>query len=175
MYRRVMHYLFYGVRTSLYTIFFVNILFVAFFFPFPFPFPFPMFTSFSAAGTARILMFDLAVALDSATYNWPCKNSGFGKYTPMLGIVCPCALLMVIAKPSRIGNCFRLNWKGNISSSHGHKGMRGRKNPLSSVLSQHNFCVYGILLEPSYDKPSTITKFVRRVIVPKQYDRTTNL
>jgi len=31
MYRRVMHYLFYGVRTFLYTIFFVNISFVAFF------------------------------------------------------------------------------------------------------------------------------------------------
>ena len=31
MYRRVMHYLFYGARTSLYTIFFVNISFVAFF------------------------------------------------------------------------------------------------------------------------------------------------
>jgi len=50
-----------------------------------------------------------------------------------------------------------------------------QKNPLSSVLSQHNFCVYGILLELPYDKPATITKSVRRVNVPKQYDRTTNL
>jgi hypothetical protein len=33
-------------------------------------------------------------------------------------------LLTVIAKLSRIGNCFRLNWKGNISSFDGHKGMR---------------------------------------------------
>ena len=95
MYRRVMHYLFYGVRTSLYTIFFVNISFVGFFFPFPFPFPFSLLTSFSAAGMARILMFDLAVALDSATYNWPCENTGSGKYTPTLGIVCPCDLLTV--------------------------------------------------------------------------------
>ena len=125
MYRCVMHYLFYGVRTSLYTIFFVNISFVTFFFPFPFPFP--LFTSFSTAGTARILMFDLAIALDSATYNWPCENTGSGKYTLTLGIVCPCDLLTVIAKLSRIGNCFRLNWKGNISSSDGHKGIRGRK------------------------------------------------
>ena len=31
MYRLVMHYIFYVVRTSLYTIFFVNISFVAFF------------------------------------------------------------------------------------------------------------------------------------------------
>ena len=125
MYRHVMHYLFQGVRTSLYTIFFVNISFVGFFLPFPFPFP--LFMSFSAAGMARILMFDLAVALDSATYNWPYENTGFGKYTPMLGIVYPCTLLTVIAKLSRIENYFRLNWKGNISSSDGHKGMRGRK------------------------------------------------
>ena len=121
----MMYYLFYGVRTSLYTIFFVNISFVAFFFPFPFPFP--LFTSFLAADTTKILMFDLAVALDSAIYNWPCENTGFNKYTPTLGIVCPCALLTVIAKLSRIGNCFRLNWKGNISSFDGHNGIRGRK------------------------------------------------
>jgi hypothetical protein len=86
-----------------------------------------LFMSFSAAGTAKILMFDLVVALDSATYNWLCENTGSGKYTPTLGIVCPCNLLMVIAKLSRIGNCFRLNWKGNISSSDRHEGMRGRK------------------------------------------------
>ena len=100
MYRRVMHYLFYGVRTSLYTIFFVNISFIGFFFSFPFPFP--LFTSFSAAGTARILMLDLAVALNSATYNWPCENTGSDKYTLTLGIVCPYDLLTVIAKLSRI-------------------------------------------------------------------------
>ena len=125
MYRRVMHYLFHRVRTSLFTIFFVNISFIGLFFPFPFTFP--LFTSFSTAGTAKILMFNLAVALDSATYNWSCENTGFGKYTPMLGIVCPCALLTVIAKLSQIWNCFRLNWKGNISSSDWHKGIRGRK------------------------------------------------
>ena len=50
-----------------------------------------------------------------------------------------------------------------------------QKKPLSSVSSQHNFCVYGILLELPYDKPTTITKSVRRVNVPKQYDRTINL
>jgi hypothetical protein len=103
----------------------MNISFVGFFFPFPFPFP--LFTSFSAADTARILMFYLAIALDSRTYNWSCENTGPSKYTPTLGIVYPYALLMVIAKLSQIGNCFRLNWKGNISSSDGHKGIRGRK------------------------------------------------
>jgi hypothetical protein len=41
-------------------------------------------------------------------------------------------LLTVIAKLSRIGNSFRLNWKGNISSSDGHKGMRGRKTLFSA-------------------------------------------
>ena len=125
MYRRVMHYLFHRVRTSLYTIFFVNISFVGLFFPFSFPFP--LFTSFSATGTAKILIFDLAVALDSATYNWPCENIGSGKYTATLGIVCPCDLLTVIAKLSRIGNCSHLNWKGNISSSDEHEGIQGRK------------------------------------------------
>ena len=134
MYRCVMHYLFYRVRTSLYTIFFVNISFVAFFFPFPFPSP--LFTSFSAADTSRILMFDHATALDSATYNWPCENTSSGKYTPTLGIVWPCALLTVIAKLSRIGNYFRLNWKGNISSSGGHKGMRDRKTRFPACLTQ---------------------------------------
>ena len=168
-----MHYLFHRVRISLYTIFFVNISFVGLFFPFPFPFPCSRPSQQPAQ--PKILMFDLVVALDSATYNWPCENTGSCKYIPTLGIVCPCALLTVIAKLSRIGNCFRLNWKGNISSSEGHKGIQGRKNPLSRVLSQHNFRVYGILLKPSYDKPGTITKSVRRVNVPKQYDRTTNL
>ena len=134
MYRRVIHYLFHRVRTSLYTIFFINISFVGLFFPFHFPFS--LFTSFSAAGTAKILMFDFAVALDSATYNWPCENTGSGKYTPTLGIVCPCASLTVIAKLSRIGNCFRLNWKGNISSSGGHKGMRDRKTRFPACLTQ---------------------------------------
>jgi hypothetical protein len=134
-----------------------------------------LFTSFSAAGTARILIFDVAVALDSATYNWSCENTGSDKYTPTFGIVYPCALLTVIPKLSWIGNCFRLNWKRNVSSSDGHNGMRGRKNPLSNVLSQHNFYVYGLFLKPPYDKSGTITKSVRRVNVPKQYDRTTNL
>jgi hypothetical protein len=36
-------------------------------------------------------------------------------------------LLTVMAKLSRMRNCFHLNWKGNISFSDRHKGMRGRK------------------------------------------------
>jgi hypothetical protein len=50
--------------------------------------------------------------------------------------------------------------------------MQGKKNWLS--LCQHNFCVYGVLLEPLQDKPGTIKKSVRWVNVPKQYDHTVN-
>jgi hypothetical protein len=41
---------------------------------------FPLFTSFSTAGTVKTLMFDLAVALDGATYNWPCENTGLVRH-----------------------------------------------------------------------------------------------
>jgi hypothetical protein len=34
---------------------------------------------------------------------------------------------MVMAKLSLTGNCFLLKWKGNISSSEGHRGIRGKK------------------------------------------------
>ena len=87
-----------------------------------------LFLSFlSLGGTARILMFDPAVALDSATYNWPWENTSSGKYTPSFGIVCPYALLTVMAKLSLMGNCFLLNWNGNILSSEGHNEICGRK------------------------------------------------
>lgn len=45
-----------------------------------------------------------------------------------------------------------------------YKGMQGRENPLSNMLSQHNFYVYDILLEPVYGKSGTITKSIRRVM-----------
>ncbi|XBI84545.1 hypothetical protein VPH35_092836 [Triticum aestivum] len=45
-------------------------------------------------------------------------------------MVCPCALLIVMAKLSLIGNCFLLNLKGNISSSDGQRGIRGRNTLL---------------------------------------------
>lgn len=37
------------------------------------------------------------VALDN-TYNWPWENIGSGKYTLKRGIVCPCVLIIVLAK-----------------------------------------------------------------------------
>jgi hypothetical protein len=52
----------------------VNISFASFLFSFSFPFPFPLLTSFSVDGMAKILMFDLDVVLDSATYNWPART-----------------------------------------------------------------------------------------------------
>jgi hypothetical protein len=78
-------------------------------------------------------MFDRAVALDRATHSWPWENTGLGKYTPTLGIVWPRALLTVIAKRSRTGNHFLLNWKGNISSSEGHRGIRVGKSVFQHV------------------------------------------
>ena len=109
----------------------------------------PLLTSFSVVGTTKFLIFDLAVALDSAMYNWPSENTVSSKYTLTLGRVCPCALLIVIAKLSRMRNCFLLNWKENMSSSDEPKGMRGKKKTrFPAFVSQHNFYVYCILLEP---------------------------
>jgi hypothetical protein len=42
-------------------------------------------------------------------------------------MVCPWALLMVIAKLNRIGNYFLLNLKGSDMSSEGDKGILGMK------------------------------------------------
>ena len=89
----------------------MNIPFGSFFFLYS------LFMSFSIASTIKILMFDLAVALDSATYIWPYENTGSGKYTLTLGIICSRALLMVVTKLSRLRNCFHLNLKGNYMNS----------------------------------------------------------
>jgi hypothetical protein len=77
-------------------------------------------------GTARILILVLDVALNIATYNWPWKNTGAGRYTTTFGIIWPYDLLTVMAKLSLIGNCFLLNWNENISSLDGHNSIRGR-------------------------------------------------
>ena len=47
----------------------------------------------------------MLATLDSATYSWPCENTGSFKKTPTFAKVAPCALLMVIANADRIGNC----------------------------------------------------------------------
>ena len=124
MYRRVMHYLFHRVRIFIYNILCGYIICRSLL---PLPFPFSHVHVLLSSRHSQDPNVDLVVALDSATYNWSCENTSSGKYTLTLGIVYPCDLLTVIAKLSRIGNRFRLNWKGNISSSDGHKGIRGRK------------------------------------------------
>ena len=53
---------------------------------------------------------------DNATYNWPCENTGFGRYTPTCSIVCPCDLLIVIANATWTGNYRLDNVKGNSDS-----------------------------------------------------------
>ena len=58
---------------------------------------------------------DIDLTRENATYNWPWVKTGFSKRTPTLSKVCPCDLLMVIAKHNRTGNCSRRIVKGNIS------------------------------------------------------------
>jgi hypothetical protein len=63
----------------------------------------------------------------------------------------------------------------------GHLFIRGtqrytrQENPFSSVLTQYNFCVNAISLETTNDQPGAIAKSIRRVYIPKQYNRASNL
>ena len=50
------------------------------------------------------------------TYSIPWQKHGVLKSMPTSCSVCPCALLTVIAKQGRIGNCSLLNWKGSSLS-----------------------------------------------------------
>ena len=129
----------------------------------------------STAEMTRIFMFDRAVALDRATYSWPWENTGSGKYTPTLGIVWPYALLTVIAKLSRTGNCFLLNWKREHLFIRGTQRYTRKENPFSNVLTQYNLCVNAISLEATNDQPGDIAKSICRVYIPEQYNRTSNL
>jgi hypothetical protein len=63
--------------------------------------------------------------LDKAIYNCPCENIGSGRYTPTVGSVWPCALLIVIAKLRRTGNYFLFNLKGSDRSLDGENGIIG--------------------------------------------------
>ena len=66
---------------------------------------------------------------EHATYRCSCEKHGFSKFSPHTCSNCPCALLMVIAKASRTGNCRRLNSNGIsviIIGMHGN-----RKSPLN--------------------------------------------
>jgi hypothetical protein len=52
---------------------------------------------------------------EQVTYSCPCEKHGFSKFSPHTCTDCPCALLMVIAKASRTGNC--IGMRGNSTSS----------------------------------------------------------
>ena len=54
--------------------------------------------------------------LSCRTYSIPWQKHGVLKSMPTSSSVCPCALLTVIAKQGRIGNCSLLNWKGSSLS-----------------------------------------------------------
>jgi hypothetical protein len=54
------------------------------------------------------------------------EKTGSGRYTPTIGIVCPCALFIVIAKFSLIGNYLN----GSVTSSDGERGILRRKTRL---------------------------------------------
>jgi hypothetical protein len=55
------------------------------------------------------------------------KTLVFGRYTPTVGSIWPCALLIVIVKLRRTGNYFLLNLKGSERSSDGHNRILGMK------------------------------------------------
>jgi hypothetical protein len=65
--------------------------------------------------------------LDIATYNCPCENIGSGRYTPTVGSVWPCALLIVFMKLKCMRNYFLLNLKGSDRSSDGDNRILGMK------------------------------------------------
>ena len=82
------------------------------------------FPTFPILGQCRILMEDGVRIRDIATYKSPWVDTGVGRYRPTWSNVWPCALLIVIAKARRIGNCVRLNFIANCSSI-GIRLMRG--------------------------------------------------
>ena len=69
--------------------------------------------------------------LGCRTYSIPWQKHGVLKSMPTSYSVCPCALLTVITKQGRIGNCSLLNWKGSSLSE-------------GVLLSRHCSCADGI-------------------------------
>jgi len=69
---------------------------------------------------------DIDIPLESATYNWPCEKTCWGKYKPTFWIVWPWALFIVIAKQRRTGNYFRMNLNGYPSFSGADSWILGR-------------------------------------------------
>jgi hypothetical protein len=107
--------------------------------------------------------------LNKATYNCPCEKTGFGIYTPTVGNVWPYALLIVIAKLKRTGNCFLLNFKGSDKSLDGDNGILGMKSlsracvPLT--ISSSNICLLTALTtkQVPLHKPQRGSRLWRRI------------
>ena len=57
----------------------------------------------------------------------------------------------------------------------GTKRYTWQENPFFSMLTQYNFCVNAISLETTNHQPGAIAKSIRRVYIPKQYNRAPNL
>ena len=68
--------------------------------------------------SSKISIFNpfLVVTLDTATYNCPCVNTGWGRYNPTFDNDCSRLLFIVIAKHNDIGNCLLENLNGNSES-----------------------------------------------------------
>ena len=66
----------------------------------------------------------LLPTLEHATYSWPCEKQGSSNWSPATFRVCPCDLLMDMAKQGRIGNWSLLNSKGRSSMMSGILGMK---------------------------------------------------
>ncbi len=71
-----------------------------------------------------IFKFFLDPTLLMATYNWPWLKNCFFRYIPIFCKPCPWALLAVIPKHLRKGNCLRCIRKGKTDSV-GQVGIRG--------------------------------------------------
>lgn len=57
----------------------------------------------------------------------------FRQVKPYFSIVCPCDLLMIIAKAGLIGNCFLMRSKGSLTSAR-YQRPSGNENLLPNVL-----------------------------------------
>jgi hypothetical protein len=107
--------------------------------------------------------------LDKATYNCPCENTDSHRYTPTVGRVWPCALLIVIVKLRRSGNYFLLNLKGSDRSSDRDNGILGMKTlslafvPLT--ISASNMCLSTTLTTKRvpFHKPLCGSRLWRRI------------
>ena len=82
--------------------------------------------STESGGTIQYLISSREPTREAATYICPWEKTGLGRYTPTLANVCPCDLLIVMAKAGRIGNWVRINSNGRAVSD-GERQYLGKK------------------------------------------------